>query len=129
MRGMKLPRFSLKALFAAVTMVGIAAGMLAWRHYALDLMAKRHEKWSWIWITLEFQMRPGIRDFSYYHKTAKIPPWFLRFWGETLAIDFIEFDTDKLVEAERHNIDEFKRLFPEATVTAKKEAEWGDTRN
>jgi hypothetical protein len=103
---------------ALIVFAVFCAGVLVWSLYTLIWMAERHAQLEWIPPT---GSPLGVREFRLDH--GKVP-CSLRCWGDKDAIDFIQFNTDMLDPAELHRIDKFKRLFPEATVTAKTTSEW-----
>jgi hypothetical protein len=103
---------------ALIVFAVFGAGALIWSLYTLNWMAQRHAQLEWIPPT---GSPLGVREFRLDH--GKVP-CSLRCWGDRDAIDFIQFDTDRLGQAEQNRIDEIKRLFPEATVTAKTTFEW-----
>jgi hypothetical protein len=111
-----------KTLIVAVI---VCVGVLVWRQFMLHWIAQRHEQINWIPPT---GSPLGVREFRL--DKDKVPSS-LRSWGETLAIDFIWFESDKLakadwrrVGADQPRVDEIRRLFPEATVISKTTSEW-----
>jgi hypothetical protein len=103
---------------ALILFAVFCAGILVWRQYTLHWIAQRHAQLEWLPPT---EAPLGVREFRLVH--GKVP-WSLWFWRDQDGIDFVQFETDKLRQADLHRIDEIKRLFPEATVAAKTASEW-----
>jgi hypothetical protein len=115
------PRFSLRTLFA---LTAICAALLAWRQSALNWNSERWHAIRWTHIANSWHRNtlPVIVGWRPYQTEV---PLSLRIWAsDTFNVLFVHFSLDYLSPGDVHWIDDFRRLFPEAEVTAKTAAEW-----
>jgi hypothetical protein len=96
MRGMKLPRFSLRTLFVLITLISLP---MAWVAYQLNWIHQRHE-------FIEQYQKKNI-SMNILNAPQSQCPWFLRLLGE---------QSHSFLMVKKGHEAEGQRIFPEAMV-------------
>ena len=72
---------------------------------------------------------PIVATAKGYRATRWRLPWSLWIWGDPNCMRYIYFNADEFLKEDRDKINELKKLFPEADVGMKTNAEWSNLRN
>src|SRR5262245_46118982 len=113
------PRFSLRTL---LVLIAIYAALFFRRQYPINWS---HERRNSIDRTSKHPRQPFDPVIVFFYAPTNSVPLSLRIWtGEDFRVAHVRFYLDRLSLDEVHWIDDFRRLFPEAGVTAKTAAEW-----
>jgi len=115
MRGMKRPRFprglrprySLRMLFAFVTILAILLGLVVRQ---LKVISDRRAEREWVTTT-------KLAKIGWWEATASTKvPWLRRLLGDGLQVLYIDVYEEKLSPEEMYHVQKLRRLFPEAKM-------------
>jgi hypothetical protein len=117
MRGMKLPRFSLRTLFV---LIALFACMLSWRQSTLDWIKQRNQYLGAAFghFKDEFEsdgyVSQGVLGVKWDHERAGLP-WSLWVWGGTVRVKKSTIIHVSPITVDS-TTDRMKQLFPEAEI-------------